>query len=542
MHKEFVSIHNLVKQTLLVLLMIFAEGSASLLTGWNGWQGIPGAAVLAQDDPLRNLRDEYARLEREGMKENFHRQLSFTILQEYLPPGTRMTSGYRSPQRQLDLILRMARANNIPAPATASIDDENAWRPPLMALRQKGFIIAAPTHTPHATDEAVFDLSGADLNAIQDGCRRAEKAGMIKFKRIIFEARNNAVHVEIESVSPKAFNVLGRRPPTSGGPTGSGSGSTTASESEQRRSMLEQLQEMHDREPDPAKKIDYDRSKRNLLDPVADAGAIAAIDNEIEQHQRESQQLATGGEKGELIAKLSAALREGRHEDAITAAEAYAKAFPASREAQATLARIRTHGLIIEAQGALERKSCADCERANLLIDDALKLSPAHHGARVIKRDVEACLKSCEGSSTIIVVLGVVGFFIFAGSLTGYFIVSRPGSWLSGRMQSPPQWILEGVEGPYLGHIFALDKPEITIGAQGRPDGPSDIEICDTQRKISRRHCSIMNNGKQIYLMDESTNGTKVNGRDLDRGLPTEIAQGDLITLADEVVLMLRRK
>lgn len=195
----------------------------------------------------------------------------------------------------------------------------------------------------------------------------------------------------------------------------------------------------------------------------------------------------------------------------------------------------------MQAQAALERKSCGDCEMAGELIDDALKIAPAHHGARVIKNDVAACLKSCEGSSTIIFVLGALGFVVFAGSLTGYFLLSRP-AWLSGRGQGPVEWILEGIEGPYQGHIFPLNKAEITIGAQGQPNGPSDIEICDSQRKISRRHCSIMNNGKQIYLMDESTNGTKVNGRELDRGLPTEIAQGDLITLADEVVLMLRKR
>lgn len=533
-HPGFFIAHNIFNKRTLVLLLI--ASSTWLLAGPDL---LPSTNIQAQEDRLRNLREEYAKLEREGIKENFHRQLSFTILQEYLPPGTRMTSGYRSPARQLDLILRMARANGISAPATASIEDENSWRPPLMALRQKGYIVASPTHTPHATDEAVFDLSGADLNEIQAGCRLAEKAGMIKFRRIIFEAKNNAIHVEIESVSPKAFNVLGRRPPS----TGPGTGPTTgSSEADQRRSMLQQLQDLHDREPDPIKKIDYDRSKRNLLDPVAEASEIDALDAEIEQHQKEAQQLAAVGPKGTLIAKLSTALREGRYDDAERVAEEYSKAFPNSPEAQQTLVRIKTHSLLMEAQDLLNQGECNQCERAGRLIDEALALSPHHQGVRLTKERIDECRKRCEGSSVVFVLLGTVVFFVFAGSLTGYYFLSRPNSWLSNRMSGPAEWVLEGVGGSCQGRIFPIQPGEITVGAQGRPDGPADIEISDAQSKISRRHCLIMHNGNQVYLMDESTNGTKVNGQEIHRGVPFRINPGDEISLADQAFLLLRQK
>ncbi|HVF90871.1 MAG TPA: hypothetical protein VNH22_12450, partial [Blastocatellia bacterium] len=221
--------------------------SDSVLRPW-----LSARVVIAQDDPLKALRDEYAELESKGLAENFHRQLSFTMLQAYLPPGTRMTSGYRSPDKQLDLILRLARANGISVPGQASLGNENTWRPALMALRSKGFIIAAPTTTPHGTDEAVFDLSGADLNAIQAGLRQAEKAGMVKFKRLLFESQNNAVHVEVESISPKALKVLGSRGPSSKGAAQTGRGTDSPlSEADQRRSMMQQLQDLHDSEPDP---------------------------------------------------------------------------------------------------------------------------------------------------------------------------------------------------------------------------------------------------------------------------------------------------
>src|SRR4051812_12768141 len=74
-------------------------------------------AALAQGESVQSLSEEYERLEREGLKENFIRQLSYTMLQKYLPPGTRFTSGYRSPQKQLDLIVRFARAYGIQVPA-----------------------------------------------------------------------------------------------------------------------------------------------------------------------------------------------------------------------------------------------------------------------------------------------------------------------------------------------------------------------------------------------------------------------------------------
>ncbi|MEJ7710207.1 MAG: hypothetical protein WKF84_10155 [Pyrinomonadaceae bacterium] len=150
---------------------------------------------------------------------------------------------------------------------------------------------------------------GRIWNAIQNGLRQAEKAGMVKFKRILFESQNNAVHVEVESVSPKAFNVLGRR--KNGGPGNAGTPGGTAtpeSEDDQRRRMLQQLQDLHDREPDPAKKIDYDRSKRNLLDPAAgaDAAAITALDDEIERHfKRKRSSLRTAAQENKRSLRLA---------------------------------------------------------------------------------------------------------------------------------------------------------------------------------------------------------------------------------------------
>jgi hypothetical protein len=490
--------------------------------------------VVAQDDPLAALRDEYAKLESEGLKENFHRQLSYHMLQPYLPPGARLTSGYRSPQKQLDLILRLARAHNIPTQSPTDLNDEKTWRPALMALRQKGFIIAAPTTTPHGTDEAVFDLSGADLGVIQAGLRRAEKEGMVKFTRIILESQNNAVHVEIESISPKALNALGQRRPASPG-VSPGTGATQSSEDEQRRGMLQQLQDLHDGEPDPAKKIDYDRSRRNLYDPVVDSATIEGLDDEIEQHQRELERLESGGERKEAVVKVSEALREGRYEDAERGADEFAKAFPDDRSAQDMLSRVRTHRLVSEARDALEESGCRECERADRLINDALLLSPGHQGAKWIREEVDACLKACETRHTPFIILGLIAFLIFAASSIGYYLLSRQGVWPS--KASEARWVLEGIEGPCEGQVFPLDKPEVAIGSSST----ADIVISDAQRKISRQHCCIIQNGKQFYLLDESTNGTTINDQEIEKGVPTEFRHGDSINLADVAILLLRR-
>lgn len=526
------------------------------------------SVARAQDDPLRGLTEEYAQLESQGLKENFHRQLSYTMLQEYLPTGTRMTSGYRSPEKQLGLILRMARAQGIPAPAQGSVEDESSWRPALMGLRSKGYIIAAPTTTPHATDEAVFDLSGADLGAIQQGLRRAESAGMVKFRRIIFEAQNNAVHVEVESISPKALNALGRRRSAGGGGTSSGpSGGTTggdgggtapASEADQQRSMVQQLQNLHDSEPDPAKKIDYDRSQKNLLNPSTDAARIAMLDEEIARHQEEAQQLTGDTRRKQAVEGVSEALRDERYEDAEQAARLLVENYPDIPEAKDMLAQIRTRRLIDGATDALytsDEPACDECEKAAELMAEALELSPDYEGAEFIKEDIDACLARCKTGRLPFIILSLL---LLAGAGAGLYYLARTGSLLprlagafkgsgksavsgggAGRARG---WVLEGIDGACMGQVFPLEKSELVIGSKGPPEGVADIVVLDAQRKISRRHCTVMQNGKQFYLMDESTNGTFINGQPAARGTYVEFRAGDSISLADVAVLRLRPK
>lgn len=521
-------------------LLTAALLTAAALAAW------PGAA-RAQGDSVQALNEEYERLEREGLKENFIRQLSYTMLQKYLPPGTRFTSGYRSPQKQLDLIVRNARARGISVPANVSLEDESSWRPALMALRATRFIVAAPTTTPHGTDEAVFDLSGPSIEAIRAGLLKAQDAGMIKYRRIIFEPSNNAVHVEVESISPKLLNELGRFSSAGGGPrapapaAGASAAPAQPSEEEQKRGMLAQLRGLHEAEPDPEKKIAYDRSMVNLLDPAADSAKVGELEEEMRRHAEEARHLGASSEQREAVEKISEALRDDRLKDAEGEAASLVRRFPDYPDARRMFLEIRTRRIMLEATRAMESASCGDCERAAALVGRALELAPGHEGARLIKEDVDACTERCGKRSAA---LWAVSLLLLASLGGGLYFLALSKNWLPSKGAAaapPPVWVLEVVEGDERGRVFSLDGEAVVVGSKGPPEGEADVVVADGRRRVSRRHCTLLREGGRLYVRDESTNGTKVNGRDAARGALTECRAGDSITLGDAAVLLLRQ-
>lgn len=524
-------------------LKLRAPCAAALLVVVATLAAWPGA-VRAQGDSLQALNEEYEKLEREGLKENYIRYLSYAMLQKYLPPGTRFTSGYRSPQKQLDLIVRNARARGINVPANVSVEDESSWRPTLMALRGTGFIVAAPTTTPHGTEESVFDLSGPNLDNIRAGLLKAQDAGMIKYKRIIFETSNNAVHVEVESISPKMLNELGRF--SSVGRGGAVSVSAPAagaaaapSEDEQKRGLLAQLRGLHEAEPDPDKRIDYDRSMINLLDQSADSARIGELEEEIKRHGEEARHLGASSEQREAVEKVSEALRDDRLKDAEREAASLVKKFPDFPDARTMLIEIRTRRLVLEATRAMDTASCGDCERAGTLVEAALKLAPGHDGALLIKEDVDACTERCRKRS---VAVWAVSLLVLASLGGGLYFLALSKNWLPSKGGATQRgWVLEMVEGDEKGRVFNLDKESVVVGSKGPPEGEADVVVTDAGRRVSRRHCTLLREGGRLYVRDESTNGTKVNGRDAGRGVLTECRAGDSITLGDAAVILLKQ-
>ncbi len=82
------------------------------------------------------------------------------------------------------------------------------------------------------------------------------------------------------------------------------------------------------------------------------------------------------------------------------------------------------------------------------------------------------------------------------------------------------------IEGPLKGEIQELSAPEIVIGRH--PDCqvrfPKDVVI------LSRRHARILREGNRFKLVDQSTNGTYVNGRKVPEAY---LKDGDVITFAE---------
>ncbi len=83
------------------------------------------------------------------------------------------------------------------------------------------------------------------------------------------------------------------------------------------------------------------------------------------------------------------------------------------------------------------------------------------------------------------------------------------------------------IQGPLKGEIQEFSEPLITIGRHPscHVRFPKDLTI------ISRKHASIERDGNRFKLIDQSTNGTFVNGKQAGE---TYLNPGDVITFADD--------
>lgn len=501
----------------------------------------PGS-TRAQNDSAASLRAEYEMLERESLSGHPNRRLSYIMLKPYLPPGTRMTSGYRDPQKQLDLIVRYARSFGMAVPASVSVEDESSWEGLWSGIRSRGIIIAKPNTTPHGREEAVFDLSGADLDSINAGLMQAKEKGLITYRNIIIERKNNCVHVEVGLIDTKLLNNLTGLPvaPQAQGSSGVGD-EPQADEAGQKAELLRQMQRLHDGEPDPAKRSDYDNDMIAMLDPTADKARIEQLEAEVEAHRNEAARVGGSAEQREAIERISEALRDDRLKDAENEAISLYKRFPDFPDARTMRDEIRTRRLVLEATRAMDTAACGDCERAAALVEAALKLAPEHEGARLIKEDVGACTERCRKRS---VAIWAVSLFVLASLGGGLYFLALSKNWLSpkaSKASAASGWVLEVVEGNETGRVFNVEKESVVVGSKGPPEGEADVVLTDAGRRVSRRHCTLLREGGRLYVRDESTNGTKVNGRDAVRGALTECRAGDSLTLGDAAVILLKQ-
>lgn len=74
------------------------------------------------------------------------------------------------------------------------------------------------------------------------------------------------------------------------------------------------------------------------------------------------------------------------------------------------------------------------------------------------------------------------------------------------------------------GEVFAMTRPQITIGRSG-----ADINLGDPE--VSRRHCVLKFYGPEVVIIDmESTNGTLVQGK---RIMTARLASGESFTVGN---------
>jgi hypothetical protein len=183
------------------------------------------------------------------------------------------------------------------------VDKPETWRLTLAKLRERGYIIADPDKTPHSSDDLiVFDLAGADQNAIEAAVRRAERdKGLVKIERIIREGPRQAVHVEL-ALTQRGLQELNLR-------RGASAQEAPPSNSEGKKAGLRNLQDLHDRAKDnPARQIDLDYLMIDFLDP-ADFADRARLKDEIKTHEQEVDKIKQDGAKKVIYDKINAAER-----------------------------------------------------------------------------------------------------------------------------------------------------------------------------------------------------------------------------------------
>jgi hypothetical protein len=98
-----------------------------------------------------------------------------------------------------------------------------------------------------------------------------------------------------------------------------------------------------------------------------------------------------------------------------------------------------------------------------------------------------------------------------------------------------PRRTLEFLDGSMPGHVVHLRKETTSIGTLS---SEVDVQIPDPQRQISRHHCDVVRQGRHHFLVDQSTNGTTLNGRALPKHEAMLLKRGDRFCLGGVVTIL----
>src|SRR5499427_9381636 len=440
--------------------------------------------------------------------------LAFTLLVECcLPNGTRLTSGFRTANDQLAVIRHYAQAEGLQFPANMRVDKPETWRLTLAKLRERGYVIADPDKTPHSSEDLiVFDLAGADQNAIEAAVRRAERdKGLVKIERIIREGPRQAVHVEL-SLTQRGLQELNLRQSAS---------APAPPPDNDKKEGLRRLQELHDQAKDnPARQIDLDYLMIDFLDPT-DLAARARLQEEIKTHEQELDKIKQDMAKKVIYDKINDAERNDQLEEALQIARKGSIQFP---ELQGLASKFEAMAKINFAKEIFLTRNCEEAETARESLAQARQIDSSNQLAARLETEINSWASRCSSPSYFWIAFAILSA---AGALVALYFFFRPR-----------QWELKCVAGPCKGETFSLDGLEILIGAV---EGEADIVIDDRKQLISRRHCLIWREKRDFYIIDESANGTFVNGRPVSKESGQSLRNKSEISLAGVATLIFQR-
>jgi hypothetical protein len=446
-------------------------------------------------------------------KDNLPVYVAFTLLVECcLPNGTRLTSGFRTANDQLAVIRHYAQVEGIKFPANMRLDRPETWRLTLAKLRERGYVIADPDKTPHSSDDLiVFDLVGPDQNAIDAAVRRAERdKGLVKIERIIREGPRQAVHVEL-SLTQRGLQELNLRQ----------GASTQGPPDDDKKEGLRRLQDLHDQAKDnPARQIALDNLMIDFLDPT-DLASRGKLQEEIKTHEQELDKIAQDAAKKALYEKINIAERTSGPEDVAKIARQAAGQFP---EFQGLASKFEALVKINIAREIFFTRNCEEAETARESLAQARQIDSSNQLAARLEKEINSWASQCSSRIYFWIAFAILAL---AGALFALYFFFRPG-----------QWELKCVDGPRKGETFSLDGAEILIGAI---EGEADIVIDDRKRRISRKHCLIWREKRDFYIIDESANGTFVNGQPVSKESGQLLRNKNEISLAGAATLIFQR-
>jgi hypothetical protein len=88
------------------------------------------------------------------------------------------------------------------------------------------------------------------------------------------------------------------------------------------------------------------------------------------------------------------------------------------------------------------------------------------------------------------------------------------------------------------GRRYPIDKDVLTVGAVAEYQGePIDVVVVDHEKVISRLHCAIHKKGRDFYVVDYSSNGTRLDGREIPKKLLIPLKRGARIHLGGDCTL-----